>query len=96
MVGRLDRQGTCFCRLFWDADETGKRPFETRFRLFCLPGATEETLCSSVDWLHGFVTGMNWIKVSDCDGHELDKGIERCSGIFDAVAVSLARRVRRP
>ena len=33
------------------------------FGCFVSQGATEET-CSSVEWLHGFATGMHWIKVS--------------------------------
>ena len=69
VVGRLDRQGTRLCRLLWDVDEAGKRPFETGFRLLGLSGATVETLCSCVLWLHGL-----------CDGRALDKGIGRCSG----------------
>ena len=109
MVGRLDRQGTGLCRLSWDADETGKRPFETRFRMFCLLGATEETLCSSVEWLNGFVTGMNWIKVSEGvqaslspwpflwqDGFGGHKPNRLHSDSFHSVAVSLAIWVRRP
>ncbi len=38
MVGRLGRQGTGLCRLLWGVEETGKRPFETRFRLLGLWG----------------------------------------------------------
>ena len=69
MFRRSDRQGTCLCCLFWDVDETGTRPFETGFRLSCLSEATEEKLCSFVEWSHGLR-----------DGSALDKVIGRYSG----------------
>ena len=55
--------------MLWDVDETGRRPFETRFRLFRLSGATEETLCSHMRL-------VAWVR----DGHALDKGIGKYLG----------------
>ena len=55
--------------MLWDVDATRKRPFETRFRLFRLSGATEETLCSQTRM-------VAWVR----DGHALDKGIGKYSG----------------
>ena len=62
MVGRLDRQGTGLGRLFWVVDEIGKRPFETRFRLFGALWATEETF---VVFLRGTVA---WDPQQACVG----------------------------
>ena len=64
MVGRLDRQGTGLCCLFWDVDDFGARLFETKFRLSCCRGQRQRSCVLASNGCVGFVTGMHWLKVS--------------------------------